>query len=99
MVRYYHLYYDVDVLFKGVCIPRVLAHFSGCHSRIIQGYFKDEIIIFKYNCAPNSLCFGKVVAEKQLNEYMVLSDFDFSRFCHDGGREKNLLGVVNTNVI
>ncbi len=40
-------------------------------------YFKDEIIIFKYNCAPNSLHFGKVVAGKQLNEYMVLGDFDF----------------------
>ncbi len=56
-------------------------------------YFKDKIIIFKYNCAPNSLRFGKVVAEKQLNEYMVLSDFDFSRFCHGGGggsRKKSL---------
>ncbi len=38
---------------------RVLAHFSGWHSRIIQGYFKDEIIIFKYNCAPNYLRCGK----------------------------------------
>ncbi len=30
------------------------------------------------------MSFSKVVAEKQLNEYMVLSDFDFSSFCHGG---------------
>ncbi len=33
--------------------------------------FKNEIIIFKYNCAPNFLHFGKVVAEKQLNEQLL----------------------------
>ncbi len=79
----------------------MLAHFSGWHSRIIQGYFKDEIIIFKYNCAPNSLRFSKVVAEKQLNENMVLSDFDFPKSSQGVGgvSRENLFGVVSTNVI
>ncbi len=61
---------EVDWLIPGHSIRIVLAHFSGWHSRTIQGYFIDEIIIFKYDCASNSLRFGKLVTEKQLNEYI-----------------------------